>query len=132
MNIREVAERTGVSAHTIRFYERVGVLPLIQRQPNGIRQFSLADVSLLTFLRELKQTGMSLDEMTAFTEDGCILESLERGDIPLQPLKKRVTLLQRHHQRLVEQRHQLDNVLTTVEQKLQFYRRYLATTPGDA
>jgi MerR family transcriptional regulator, aldehyde-responsive regulator len=40
MAIQEVAEQTGISAYTIRFYEKSGVLPPIQRTENGIRQFT--------------------------------------------------------------------------------------------
>jgi DNA-binding transcriptional MerR regulator len=68
-NIQEVAEKTGISAYTIRFYEKSGVLPHIQRAENGVRQFSEADVNFLLFLMELKKTGMSLEEITEFTEE---------------------------------------------------------------
>jgi DNA-binding transcriptional MerR regulator len=131
MNIQEVAERTGVSAHTIRFYEKRGVLPPIQRKSNGIRQFSPADVAMLEFLLELKRTGMSLEEMTEFTSDGCILDQLRRGDIPVQSLQRRVALLQRHQQRLIEQRQQLDHLLGAVRQKLRNYSQYLDHKAGD-
>jgi DNA-binding transcriptional MerR regulator len=49
MNIREVAERTGLSAHTIRFYEKNGLLPKIRRSEGGIRQFTESDVVFLQF-----------------------------------------------------------------------------------
>lgn len=132
MTIQEVVKRTGVSAHTIRFYEKCGVLPPIQRKPNGIRQFSPADVALLEFMLELKRTGMSLDEMIEFTNDGCILDQLRQGDIPVQSLQKRVALLRRHQQRLIEQRQQLDHLLNVVGQKLRFYQGYLDPKAADA
>jgi DNA-binding transcriptional MerR regulator len=125
MTIRDVAARTGLSAHTIRFYEKCGVLPPIARLPSGMRQFSEADVAYLRFLLQLKQTGMSLEDIMAFTEDGCMLERLQRGDeIPHVVAQKRLALLRQHQQRLCDQRRTLDTLLMAVEQKLAFYARY--------
>ena len=125
MTIQEVAALTGVSAYTIRFYEKAGVLPPVKRLPNGIRQFTEADVSYLRFLMQLKQTGMSLEDIMEFTEDGCMLERLLRGDdIPQSVLEKRTAILRRHQQHLYEQRHNLDALLMAVEQKLDFYEQY--------
>jgi len=125
MTIQEVAEKTGISAYTIRFYEKSGVLPHIQRAENGARQFSEADVTFLLFLMELKKTGMSLEEIAEFTEDGCILEWLQRGDVPRLPVEKRITILRQHEQRLEEQRRHLDCLFDVVAQKIQFYERCL-------
>jgi DNA-binding transcriptional MerR regulator len=127
MTIRDVAAQTGISAHTIRFYEKSGVLPPIERLPNGMRQFSEVDVAFLRFLLQMKQTGMSLEDITAFTEDGCMLERLRRGDqIPHVVAQKRLALLRQHQQRLYDQRHTLDTLLMSVEQKLAFYEQYQA------
>ena len=131
MTIQEVAERTGISAYTIRFYEKSGILPRIQRTQGGIRQFTEADVTFLLFLIELKRTGMSLEEIAEFTEDGCLLERLQQGDIPQQPVERRITILRKHEQRLYEQRHQLDYLLDAVTQKIQFYEQYLESRHND-
>jgi MerR family transcriptional regulator, aldehyde-responsive regulator len=125
MTIQEVAEQTGISTYTIRFYEKSGVLPRIKRLPNGIREFTEADVTYLRFLIQLKQTGMSLEDIMAFTEDGCMLERLQQGDeIPPSVAEKRVALLKRHQQQLYEQRRLLDSLLLAVQQKLAFYEQY--------
>jgi DNA-binding transcriptional MerR regulator len=132
MTIQEVAKQTGISAYTIRFYEKAGVLPRIKRLPNGMRQFTEADVTFLRFLMQLKQTGMSLEDIIEFTEDGCMLERLQRGDaIPQFVAEKRMALLRRHQQHLYEQRRNLDALLTAVEQKLDFYEPYQNNSPLD-
>jgi len=125
MTIQEVAEQTGISAYTIRFYEKSGVLPRIKRLPNGIREFTEADVAYLRFLIQLKQTGMSLEDIIAFTEDGCMLERLQQGgEIPPSVAQKRVALLKHHQQQLYEQQRLLDSLLLAVQQKLAFYEQY--------
>lgn len=129
MTIQEVAELTGISAYTIRFYEKAGVLPRIRRLPNGIRAFSEADVSYLRFLLQLKQTGMSLEDIIAFTEDGCMLERLQQGrEIPPTVAEKRVALLRQQQQQLCEQRRLLDSLMEAVQQKLTFYEQYQQTS----
>ena len=124
MTIQEVAEQTGISAYTIRFYEKTGVLPPIRRMPNGIRQFTEADVVFLRFLMQLKQMGMSLEDIMAFTEDGCLLERLQQGDVPRLSIERRMALLRRQQQQLYEQRRNLDSLLMAVQQKLDFYEQY--------
>ncbi|SRR5579883_2925301 len=125
MTIQEVAALTGISAYTIRFYEKTGVLPRIKRLPNGMREFAETDVSYLRFLLQLKQTGMSLEDIMSFTEDGCMLERLQQGrEIPPAVAEKRVALLRRHQEQLYERRRLLDSLLEAVQQKITFYGQY--------
>lgn len=131
MTIHEVAEKIGVSAHTIRFYEKSGILPPIQRTEGGIRQFSEADTAFLLFVLELKRTGMSLAEIIEFTEDGCLLERLQQGVLPSQPVERRLAILRKHEERLYEQRRQIDGLLDAVNQKIAFYERYLERQKAD-
>jgi MerR family transcriptional regulator, aldehyde-responsive regulator len=125
MTIQEVAEATGISAYTIRFYEKCGILPPIQRTESGIRHFTEADIRFLRFLLELKRTGMSLEEIAEFTADGCLLERIQRNEFSAQPVERRLAILRQHKQRLHEQRRQLDMVLDAVHQKIGFYEHYL-------
>lgn len=126
MNIREVAERTGLSAHTIRFYEKNGLLPKIRRSESGIRQFSEADITFLKFVSALKKTGMSLEDIAKFTQDGCILERLQTGEMPILSVSKRMSILQKHKNQLIEQRKEIELLIDAVNQKLNFYQEYLA------
>jgi DNA-binding transcriptional MerR regulator len=91
MNIKEAAEKTGITAHTLRFYERSGLFPKIRRSKSGIREFTDADISFLMFLAALKKTGMSLDDIADFTKDGCILERIQSGEMPKEPIIDRQT-----------------------------------------
>lgn len=125
MNIREVAERTGLSAHTIRFYEKIGLLPVICRSESGIRKFSEDDISFLEFVSALKKTGMSLEDIAQFTQDGCILERLQTGDMPTLSVSKRLSILHKHKEHLLEQRREIELLIDAVDRKLNFYQDYL-------
>lgn len=68
MNIGEFARRTGVSAHTLRYYERIGVLRRAHRNASGHRDFDAADLDWIAFVRRLKDTGMPLAEIKRYAE----------------------------------------------------------------
>jgi MerR family transcriptional regulator, aldehyde-responsive regulator len=124
--IQEAAMRAGVSAYTIRFYEKQGVLPPVSRASSGIRRFSDSDMLFLHFVLDLKKTGMSLEEVAEFTEDGCILESLERGERVHKPAGRRIAILRKHEQRLHAQQENIERMLSAVDQKITFYKQFVS------
>ncbi len=67
MKIAQAAKACGLSAHTIRFYEKSGMLPEIERSADGHRRFTPQTIEWLTLLYWLRETGMSLDQMCRFT-----------------------------------------------------------------
>jgi MerR family mercuric resistance operon transcriptional regulator len=64
MLIGEFSKRTGCSIETIRFYEKIGVLPQARRK-GRYRHFEAADVARLTFVRRARELGFTLDEVRA-------------------------------------------------------------------
>ena len=64
--IKQVATRFAISTHTLRYYEKEGILPLVGRDENGNRQFSEADLEWLVLIRCLRDTGMSVGEIKAY------------------------------------------------------------------
>jgi DNA-binding transcriptional MerR regulator len=66
--ISEVAEFTGLSAHTLRWYERIGLMPRIDRSHTGQRRFSNRDLDWLTFVTKLRLTGMPVADMVRYAE----------------------------------------------------------------
>lgn len=63
LRIAEVADRVGISTATVRYYERIGVLPEPARGDNGYRRYDDRTVELLQFIGRAKQLGCSLDEI---------------------------------------------------------------------
>lgn len=66
MNIKKVSEQTGVSADTIRYYERIGLLPRVRRNKSGIRDFSEQDIATLEFIRCFRRAGMSVESLIEY------------------------------------------------------------------
>ena len=94
MQIGELASKAGVTVQTVRFYERLRLLPEPQRKQSGYRLYFQHDLKRLLFVRQAKSLGFSLDEI------GEILRMRESGHCPCDQV---VTIGERHL-RAVEQR----------------------------
>src|SRR6267154_5748449 len=81
--IRTMAERCGMTAHTLRYYERVGLIQPVGRARNGHRRYSEADAAWLNFLHCMRATNMPIREMQRYAarcERG-VVTSLDRRKI---------------------------------------------------
>jgi DNA-binding transcriptional MerR regulator len=112
MKISEVAERTGLSIPTIRFYEKSRLCPHIERGPDGKRVFSKTNADWLALLASLRATGMPMEDMRAFAE------LYASGDKTI-PARKAALLA--HRQSLVDKQAELDQCHEILEQKLERY-----------
>ncbi|WP_409236110.1 MerR family transcriptional regulator [Streptomyces sp. PA5.6] len=66
--ISEVVDRTGLSAYTLRWYERIGLMPHIDRSHTGQRRYSDRDLNWLSFVGKLRLTGMPVADMVRYAE----------------------------------------------------------------
>ena len=66
MKIGDIAGKTGLTAHTIRYYERIGLLPFAPRDGTGQRVYDASILTWIEFLGRLKTTGMSIQEMLRY------------------------------------------------------------------
>jgi DNA-binding transcriptional MerR regulator len=66
--ISEVAAVTGLTAHTLRWYERIGLMPHVDRSGTGQRRFSNRDLDWLAFVAKLRLTGMPVADMVRYAE----------------------------------------------------------------
>ncbi|WP_274648457.1 MerR family transcriptional regulator [Paenibacillus humicola] len=65
-SISDIAERTGFSQDTIRYYERIGLLPEVRRKNNGHREYTQSDLDCFTFVAFLKRANMPLKEIERY------------------------------------------------------------------
>ena len=91
-SIRDVSQRTGLSSHTLRFYEKEGLLKTVGRSQGGFRQYTDEDLERLGLICCLKNTGMSIQEIARFVQ-----LTLE-GD---HTLEERVELLRAHREQVL-------------------------------
>lgn len=117
LSIEAAAGRTGVSAHTLRYYERIGLLADVPRGPGGHRRYGEAEIGAVVFLTLLRQTGMSIRDMQRF------VELTRAGD---HTIPQRVQVLTEHRERLVAQLELLQRHLGALDHKIGIYRAMLA------
>jgi DNA-binding transcriptional MerR regulator len=68
LSIEEVARRTGLTAHTLRYYERIGLIAPVGRAAGGQRRYAASDMAWIEFLLRLRTTHMPIGKMQAFAE----------------------------------------------------------------
>ncbi|MBO0784130.1 MAG: MerR family transcriptional regulator, partial [Ktedonobacteraceae bacterium] len=106
LTIQEVAACTGLSVHTLRYYERVGLLEPVGRASSGHRRYTADDLAWITFLKCLRATGMSIQQMQVFA-------NLRRqGDATVS---ERLVFLEAHQQEVREHLNELEGYLTVIE-----------------
>ncbi|WP_458117388.1 MerR family transcriptional regulator [Bacillus sp. PK3-130] len=66
--IQQIAKMTKLSAHTLRYYEKIGLLNEVSRDANGYRKYTESDISWINFLIRLRITGMSVADMKRFSD----------------------------------------------------------------
>lgn len=119
LSIGELSRLSGLSTHTIRFYESAGVLRPAGRASNGHRRYRSDDVLWLEFVLRLKLTGMPLAEIKEYA----LLRT--QGEMTLPP---RLTMLKLHRERLVAKIAELSECADVLDEKIRAYRKMIAKT----
>ncbi|MFF3772056.1 MerR family transcriptional regulator [Streptomyces sp. NPDC002232] len=118
MSIGEVAERTGLTVHALRFYEREGLLVgPVRRTSGGRRRYTTVDVEWLQICVRLRESGMPLADLKRFAE----LVRQGQGNEA-----ERLRLLDAHRQRVEEQIHALEECRSLITWKVAVYAEHLA------
>lgn len=116
LTIAEVAERTGLSTDTLRYYEKAGLIEPVGRTAGNHRVYAAADLEWLTFLLRLRATGMSIADMQRFAE----LRAM--GD---DTVEARLLMLRRHRASLASRIRDLRRNATVLDDKIVHYQRLL-------
>lgn len=122
LSIGEAARRTGVSVHTLRYYERVGlVVTPVDRTHGGRRRYHQLDLEWITVCTRLRATGMPIKSIRRYAE----LVAAGRGNED-----ERLNLLESHRDQVLAKAAELQENLKLIDHKIDVYRGRLAA--GDA
>lgn len=113
LTIQQVANLTQLSSHTLRYYERIGLLSSVDRATSGHRRYSQQDIAWIEFLTRLRATGMPIRQMQQFAE------LRRQGD---ETIAQRRSLLEAHQQVVQQQIDQLAVNLEIIQTKIQHYK----------
>ncbi|MEU4659540.1 MerR family transcriptional regulator [Streptomyces sp. NPDC023723] len=112
--ISEVVAHTGLTAHTLRWYERIGLMPDIDRSHTGQRRYRNRDLDWLDFVGKLRLTGMPVADMVRYAE------LVREGD---STYGDRRDLLETTRQDVLTRIAELQDALAVLDLKIGFYDR---------
>ena len=123
-HIGRLARETGRSVHTIRWYEKQGLMPGVTRDPGGRRVYITQHISWLLFLDRLRYAGMTVRDIRRYA----MLATQGKKTI-----RQRLELLEAHHARTAAHIAELQAALRFVERKQAYYQKWLTDDrrPGD-
>lgn len=110
--IGQVAKRLGLTAHTLRYYDKEGLLPFVKKGSSGARIFEDDDIDWLLILECLKATGMQLKDIKRYM-DLCLA-----GDSTLQ---ERLDMFKQQKAKIEEQMLQLNQYMEKIDFKIAYY-----------
>lgn len=113
-SIGQVAKKTGLTAHTLRYYEKEGLLPFVRKSSLGLRVFSDEDLAWLSMIECLKETGMPLKSIKQYIDwfiegDATLPQRLEMFKQQKSNVEEQIALFKKH--------------LVRIEYKLALYER---------
>lgn len=113
MTIAEVAKRTGLTPHTLRYYEREGLLLReVDRSSTGHRLYHEDDITWIRLITRLRATGMPIREVRRYAE------LARAGDATR---RERLELLRAHRRRVIERLTVIEEHLKAIDYKIEFY-----------
>jgi DNA-binding transcriptional MerR regulator len=113
LTVQQASELTGLSAHTLRYYERIGLIEPVTRNSGGHRRYNQVDLEHLKFLHCLRDTGMSIQHMQEYAA----LASQGRDT-----LDARLDLLESHRDDVQAHIRELEDKLTIIEAKIKIFK----------
>lgn len=115
MKISEMAEKTGLTANTLRYYEQKGLIK-VHRDQHQRRVYTEQDIAWVEFIQRLKETGMLLRDIRHYAK------LRYRGDITLA---ERMVMLKRHREYVLAQQRKWQDHLVKLDEKIDVYRNKL-------
>lgn len=113
MKIAEVSEKYNLPQDTLRYYEKVGVIPLVGRNPGGSREYGEDDCKWIELAQCLRGAGLPVE---------AIIEYRRLFDIGDSTIPDRLKLLEDQHETLVKQKEATDRALERLEYKISRYK----------
>lgn len=118
MTIKEVSEKYNISQDTLRYYERVGLIPTVTRTKSGIRDYQQSDLGWVEHTICMRSAGLPIEALIEY------VKLYQQGD---DTIPARLQLLSEQHEALIEQREQINATLKRLEYKISKYEEAVKT-----
>ncbi len=116
MRISEVSKHFDISPDTLRYYERVGLIPAVNRTESGIRNFNQTDIEWVEFIKCMRSAGLTIEVLTEY------VELVQQGD-PTNEARKQILINQRDE--LVRKMEEMQKTLDLLNYKIEVYEKAL-------
>ena len=118
MKIAEVSEHYGISTDTLRYYERIGLIPPVNRTGSGIRDYNDLDVRRVEFIKCMRGAGLPLEVLIEY------MDLVQRGD---QTIETRKEILQEQRDLLAARIQEMQQTLDLLNHKIEVYENAILT-----
>lgn len=116
MKISTVSRQSGMSVDTLRYYERIGLLPEVNRGENGIRDFNELDLRRVEFIKCMRRAGLSIEVLSRY------MELVQQGDSTVEARKD--ILIQQRAQ-LAARMAAMQETLDLLDHKIEIYEKVI-------
>ena len=114
MKIAEVSEKYGLSVDTLRYYERVGLLPTVNRNDSGIRDYNELDLRRVDFIKCMRSAGLPVEILIEY------VALVQQGD---KTIEARKDILIEQRKLLVDRMNEMQKTLDILEHKIEVYEK---------
>lgn len=118
MTIKEVSEKFNLTQDTLRYYERVGMIPTVNRTNAGIRDYKEADIAWVELAKCMRSSGLSVEVLVEY------VKLFQEGD---STIKARLSLLSDQRDALILQQQKINASLEKLDYKIKIYGEALET-----
>lgn len=118
MTIKEVSQKYNISSDTLRYYERVGMIPPVTRTASGIRDYREADLGWVELALCMRGAGLPVEAMIEY------VRLCQQGD---STIEARMLLLKEQMETLLEQKAQIENTIKRLDFKISRYEEAVRT-----
>jgi DNA-binding transcriptional MerR regulator len=112
MKIAEVSERYGISVDTLRYYERIGLIPPVHRNDGGIRDYNDLDLRRVEFIKCMRSAGLSIEVLIEY------VDLVQQGD---DTIETRKGILKEQRELLLARMKELQKTLDVLDHKIDVY-----------
>ncbi len=118
MKIAEVSERYAISSDTLRYYERIGLIPPVTRSESGIRDYNELDIRRVEFIKCMRSAGLPIEVLIEY------VALVQQGDRTIEA-RKEILIDQRAH--LLARMAEMQKTLDMLEYKIKVYENAVLT-----
>lgn len=118
MKIAEVSTQHGISTDTLRYYERIGLIPPVNRNGSGIRDYNELDIRWVEFVKHMRSAGLPIEVLIEY------MGLLQQGD---RTIEARKDILKEQRELLLSRIQEMQKTLDILDHKIEVYENTILT-----